>query len=131
VYKFTVFYPFGTTAIQGYRRAARYFGLHTRIDPTTEGTDQWRLLVHKDAKLLRRTAKTLLDHAMSESDNFDAQEFEILLNSGIHWFAQDWKWWDIQNDDGALEHLGWSRAITELPNGSFRVVLRRLPRRKA
>jgi hypothetical protein len=38
-YEFLIRYPHGTTAINGYRRAARHFKFHTLEDPTTVGTD--------------------------------------------------------------------------------------------
>jgi hypothetical protein len=132
VYRFRVTYPFGTTAIHGYRRAARHFGLRTLLDPTCEGSDDWRLLIHEDPKLLRRTAKMLLEHARSDSNNEDFlfEEDEILLRSKVHWFAHDWKGWSIEQDEGAIDSLGWSRTVTELPDGSFQVELRRMPRKK-
>jgi cysteine sulfinate desulfinase/cysteine desulfurase-like protein len=31
-------------------------------------------------------------------------------------------WWDIQNDEGTLESLGWSRTVTRPREGVFQVV---------
>jgi hypothetical protein len=130
-YELIVSYPWGTSAISGYRRAARHFGLHTRLDSTSKGTDQWCLLIHRDEAVLRAAARSLTNYARScndrEIDNEGVldEEFEILLNSGAHWFAHDWKWWDIEGDEGALEGLRWSRIVTQRDDGSYRVSLRR------
>jgi hypothetical protein len=132
VYKFVLRDPWGTNAIYGYRRAARHFGLKTLEDPSLEGTDQWRLLVHKDAGLLRRTGKRLVEHNIATSERDDdyvlVEEMDILLKSGVHWFAQDCNWWDIENDEGALESLGWARTVTEPQKGTYQVVLRQRPK---
>jgi hypothetical protein len=68
----------------------------------------------------------LLEHASSDSNNADFlfEEDEILSSSNIHWFAHDWKWWNIEQDEGAIESLGWSRTVTKLADGSFQVELR-------
>lgn len=123
-YEFLVRYPHGTSAINGYRRAARHFGLHTLEDPATVGTDTCRLLIHKSAKRLREAAN-VLDRAYSAGDQtlIDEAEAWLAIESGIHWFDHDWSYWDQEQDEGALEQLGWDRVILETGN-SFRITLR-------
>ena len=57
-FEFVTRYPHGTSAINGYRRAARHFKFHTLEDPTTVGTDTCRLLIHKSARKLREACET-------------------------------------------------------------------------
>ena len=40
-FEFYISSPWGLSAVNGYRRAARHFGLHTLEDPTTLGTDSF------------------------------------------------------------------------------------------
>ena len=133
-YEFIVKHPYGAAAISGYQKAARHFGLHTRADPTTKGTDQFQLLVDRDPKKLRDTARQLsnLGCAASERDDDGIlnEEFDILLMSGVAWFAQDFNWWDVEGDEGALEHLGWARIVEKRTDGSFYVTLRRHSKQK-
>src|SRR5262245_44477977 len=68
-----VTYPSGTTSIQGYLKASRYFGKRTLLDPTCEGMDDCRLLIHNEAKVLWQTAKKLLEHACSVSCEEDSE----------------------------------------------------------
>lgn len=123
-FEFLVRYPHGTSAINGYRRAARHFGLHTLEDPTTVGTDTCRLLIHKSAKRLREAAR-VLDRAYSVGDQnlIDEAEAWLVIKSDIHWFDHDWKHWDQEQDEGAIEQLGWDRVISETGN-SYRITLR-------
>lgn len=123
-YEFLIRYPYGISAINGYRRAARYFGLHTLEDPTTVGTDTCRLLIHKSTKRLRDAAK-VLNHAYSSDDQtlIDTAEIWLTTESDVHWFDHDWKYWNQEQDVGALEQLGWNRVIIEASN-SFRITLR-------
>ena len=128
VYEFIVRFPWGSSAISGYRRAARHFGFHTMEDPTLEGSDAYRVLVHKDARQLRAAAKMLSDAYSCEEDApGEAAEMWLICESGIHYFTHDWKHWDPEQDEGALECLGWERRVVELnwPSGcAYRVTLR-------
>jgi hypothetical protein len=74
----------------------------------------------------------LVEFANSDvsDDDFLFEEFEILLKSGVQWFAQDWKCWDIKDDEGAIDQLDWVRTVIELPDGSYRVEIRQRPKRK-
>jgi len=107
--------PHGTSVIEGYRRAARHFGFRTLQDPTTAGGDDTRILIHRDAAVLRRAARALSKGWASENES-DADEAELWLatESDVHWFHHDWRYWDAQQDRGALEHLGWTRKITQI-----------------
>jgi hypothetical protein len=122
-YEFLIRYPYGTSAVNGYRRAARHFGLHTLEDPTTVGTDTFRLLIHKSAKRLREAAR-ILNRAYSADDETLINEAEtwLAIESDIHWFDHDWKYWNQEQDEGALEQLGWKRIVVQVGN-SFRVTL--------
>ena len=113
-YEFIVRYPHGTSAINGYRRAARHFGLHTREDSTTIGSDATRLFVHRDAARLRAADRTLsAAYASNDDSRIEDAEWWLAADSGVHWFEQDWNGWEPELDEGALEHLGWRREMTE------------------
>ena len=124
-------YPHETSAVNGYRRAASHFGLHTLEDPTTIGTDTCRLLIHKSAQKLREAAK-VLNKAYSTDDEtlMDNAETWLAYKSGGHWFDHDWRCWDQEQDEGALERPGWERLVVELGN-SYGVRLRIIKRRGA
>jgi hypothetical protein len=119
-------YPWGLSAVSGYRKAARHFGLHTLEDPSTVGTTSFRILVHQDVTKLRRAAKVLADAYSSDDDHLVSKaENWLLSESGVNWFAQDGSWWDLARDEGALECLGWVRSVAELA-GCSRVTIRRV-----
>ena len=86
-FEFVTRYPHGTSAINGYRRAARHFKYHALEDPTTVGTDTCRLLIHKSARKLREAMKRL-GEAYSSNDEGLIAEAEMWLASdgGIDWF---------------------------------------------
>jgi hypothetical protein len=129
IFEFIVDYPHGTRAVAGYRKAARHFGWRTRDDPSMAGSDQWRLLIGRDERELRLVAKRLRDFADEEASS-DVEEddpwpdLDILLEADVHWISQDWRYWDIESDAGAMEHLGWSRTIVPHGKRGFRVTLR-------
>jgi hypothetical protein len=130
VFEFLVRDPYGSSAIAGYRRAARHFGLHTREDPAFEGSDAYRMFVHKDPRKLRVVAKAIGDvNEKCEDDTLDDQELEIFLKTDVTYFAQDWHYWDETADEAALKDLGWKRRIAESTDKSgnqiFRVTLKR------
>ena len=133
-YEFLVRYPWGASAIGGYRRAARHFGFHTREDPTFAGSDAYRLFVHKSAAMLRQAVKTLeVAYVSDQQAAIDDAELSIGA-SGVAWFAQDWKHWDPDQDEGALECLGWKRFVVETGKNyrvTLQLVKRRRPRREA
>lgn len=133
-YEFLVRYPWGASAISGYRRAARHFGFHTREDPTLAGSDAYRLFVHKSAAMLRQAVKTLeVAYVSDQQAAIDDVELSIGA-SGVAWFAQDWKHWDPDQDEGALECLGWKRFVVETGKNyrvTLQLVKRRRPRREA
>jgi len=123
-FEFVTRYPHGTAAINGYRRAARHFKFHTLEDPTTIGSDTCRLLIHKSARKLREAAKLLREaYASGDEELIDKAEMWLACDSGVHWFDQDWKYWDQEQDEGALECLGWERLIVE-SGDRYRVTLR-------
>jgi hypothetical protein len=127
IFEFIVDYPHGTRAVAGYRKAARHFGWRTREDPSFDGLDQCRLLIDRDPKALRRVAQRLLNYVPDETDDEDdylSAELDILLEANVAWITQDWKYWDIDSDDGAMEHIGWSRTIAPHGKHGFRVTLR-------
>ena len=107
-YEFFVRYPCGTSAINGYRRAARHFKLHTLEDPCSQGNDDCRLLIHKNSPTLREAAKVLNDAGSitSSLDDDDAMPIDAmpiledaedwLSKNDVHWFHHDWKYWDIE-----------------------------------
>lgn len=123
-FEFVTRYPHGTSAINGYRRAARHFKFHTLEDPTTVGTDTCRLLIHKSARRLREAAK-ILGEAYASGDDELINEAEMWLahDSDVHWFDHDCKYWDEEQDEGALGCLGWERLIVE-SGDCYRVTLR-------
>jgi hypothetical protein len=123
-YEFLVRYPHGASAINGYRRAARHFGLHTWIDPGSAGGDSTRLFIHEEAQRLRQTAARLSEaHAAGDDGLIASTEEWLAVESGVHWFHHDWKHWAIEQDEGALECLGWERTVSE-SGPCFRVNLR-------
>lgn len=122
-FRFLVRDPWGISAINGYRRAARHFGYRTRLDPTCEGTDVCRILTHQEASKLREAAQVLT--AAYESDDelsINAAE-SWLAENGVHWFSQDWKIWDPEQDEGALECLGWKRDVVSHNDRWYEVTL--------
>lgn len=128
-YEFLVRYPWGASAISGYRRAARHFGFHTREDSTLAGSDAYRLFVHKRAAILRQAVK-VLEVAYISDQQAAIDDAEASLASGdVAWFAQDWKHWDEEQDEGALEHLGWKRLIVKAGR-SYRITLQLVKRRR-
>jgi hypothetical protein len=95
-FEFFVKYPWGTSAINGYRKACRHFGYRTLQDPTTVGNDDCRLLISIDMKKLRHAAKVLnkTDDDGSVSDELHWQKEDWLQSaSGISWLDHDWKHW--------------------------------------
>ncbi len=73
-----------------------------------EGSDAFRVLVHKSRSALRRAAG-VLDRAYGSNKQSAIDEAEMwLISSDVTWFAQDWKCWDEAQDEGALACLGWS-----------------------
>lgn len=132
-YEFFVRYPWGLSAINGYRRAARHFGLRTLEDPSCDGADTLRLLVHRDPRKLRLAAKVLGQAYSFDGDDdgrADDAEAWLAFDSGVHWFHHDWKWWNQDQDEGALERLRWKRTIVETKKG-YRVTVRAArPRRR-
>ena len=129
-YEFIVRRPHGASAISGYRRAARHFGLHTQEDPSCGGSDSFRMFVSKDARKLRLAAKTINQaYATDDEDNINAAESHLLEAHDIHFFSSGWKSWDSQADEGTLEQLGWKRSIVEKPN-HYRVTIQQVRRRR-
>ena len=134
-FEFLVRYPHGSTAISGYRRAARHFGLHTKEDPAFEGSDAFRIFVHKDPRKLRALAKAIGDAYATISDNtiFDV-DYDIITSADVAYFEQDWRWWDETSDREALKHLGWKRRIRKFHDKSgsefFRLTLQHMARRR-
>jgi len=123
-FEFVTRYPHGTAAINGYRRAARHFKFHTLEDPSTAGSDTCGLLIHKNAQKLCEAAKILKEAYASDDDGLiEKAELWLACDSGVHWFDHDWKYWDQQQDEGALECLGWERLIVE-SGARYRVRLR-------
>ena len=118
-------YPHGTSAINGYRRAARHFKFHTHADPTSEGSDACRLLIHKNAGKLREAVKRLGEaHASDDDELIEKTEMWLASDSGVHWFDHDWKYWNQEQDEDALECLGWERFIVA-SGERYRVTLRK------
>ena len=129
-YEFLVREPWGASAISGYRRAARHFGLHTMEDPTMEGSDAYRVFVHKSVSALRRAAR-MLDRAYTSNQQDAIDDAEIwLLDNHLIWFAHDWHYWDEAQDEGALECLGWKRLVVKREN-IYRITLRLIKKRRS
>ena len=128
-YVFLVQYPFGGSVISGYRKAARHFGLHTMEDPTMEGADAYRVLVHKSRPAIRRAAQ-VLDRAYGSDQQSAIDDAEMwLTRSNVTWFAQEWNYWDDAQDEGALACLGWKRLIVKSEK-SYRVTLQLIKKRR-
>ena len=128
-YEFIVRRPHGASAISGYRRAARHFGLHTLEDPSFTGGDSFRMFVSKDARKLRLLAKDIHQaYATGGDDAFDAAELLVMEADSVHFFTQDVNYWNIEDDEGALECLGWKRSIVEKPS-YYRVTIQQAQRR--
>jgi hypothetical protein len=128
-FEFVVRYPHGTSAINGYRQAARHFGFHTLEDPTTAGGDDTRVLIHRSASVLRRAARRLSKAWTSDLDGAaDEGELWLATESGVSWFHHDWNYWDADQDNGALESLGWRRRISA-QGDDYRVTLTTRSRR--
>jgi hypothetical protein len=106
----------GGHLINGYRKACRHFGYRTLEDPTTVGNDDWRLLIHKEMKKLRRAARVL-----NETDNdgvvsdelYDQKEEWLQFERGVTWFHHDWRHWYWREDKNTFEELRWDGIITE------------------
>jgi hypothetical protein len=129
-YEFLVRPPFGASVISGYRKAARHFGLQTMEDPTMEGSDGYRVLVHKSAPVLRRAAD-VLDRAYGSDRQSAIDEAEMwLATSDVTWFAQDWRYWDEAQDEGALACLGWKRLVVKSEK-SYRITLKLIKKRRS
>lgn len=114
-FEFYARYPMGLSVMNGYRRAARHFGWHTLEDPSTIGTDSYRLFLHRKVEKLREASRKIND-AYSSDDDSQVDDLEIWLasQSGLHWFDQDWKYWDEESDLTTLGFLGWSRHVLDL-----------------
>ena len=133
-FEFTVAYPWGQSALEGYQAAAEHFGLHTLDDPLMDGSDCGRLLVHADKLKLDAVVQALEEvneRAAEADDETDdtlfAEEQDVLLAANVAYFSHDWRHWDAEADEGALAHLGWVRTMVEQDDGSIRVTLRLLP----
>ena len=93
------------------------------------GSDQWRLLIGRDDGVLRLVAQRLRDLVHDEAGAGDEEDDlwadqDILLEADIAWISQDWRYWDMESDAGAMEHLGWSRTIIPHGEHGLRVTLR-------
>jgi hypothetical protein len=121
-YEFLVRYPWGSSCMNGYRRAARHFGLHTLEDPSSRGNDAFLILIHKSYRVLKGV-ETISKNVDVDfwNNNFETE----MCKRGIRWFFSDWKHWDPEDDDGALASLGWERTIVEYKEGCYRVMLRK------
>jgi hypothetical protein len=97
----------------------------TLDDPSTIGTTSFRLLIHKDWRVLCRASRVLKEAYASNDDQCiaDAEDW-LAIESDVHWFAQDGSWWDMARDEGALDCLGWTRSVVETPL-RHRVTVRR------
>ena len=112
VFEFYVRHPWGSTAIRGYKQAARHFNLHTLEDPTSGGSDYYRLLIHKNVRKLRATSKILDEAYAADDENAIADaEFNLYCKSGVSCFTHDWKSWAPREDQNALKELGWKRRL--------------------
>ena len=135
IFEFLVRYPHGSSAIAGYRRAARHFGLHTKDDPTFEGSDAYRLFIHRNARKLRAIAKAI-EHAnaITPDDTIYDVENDLFDEAQVTYFTQDWRFWDIPADESALENLGWKRYVLDTTyksgNQVYCVTLNRSARRR-
>jgi len=124
-FEFLVKYPWGTTAINGYRRAARHFGLHTIEDPTFEGSDAYRMFVDRSESRLRSVAASVRKiNALDDGtkDDFEPVDDWLVEQDDLHWFSHDWKHWLMEDDEVAIEGLGWQRSVVEMGN-RYRVTL--------
>jgi hypothetical protein len=96
VFEFFVRFPEGTSVMNGSRRVARQFKLHTLEDPTTVGTDTCRLLIHKNGHRLRAAAK-ITDTTCSNDDETRIEQLIadsktwLATESGVHRSVQDWR----------------------------------------
>lgn len=125
-FEFLVRYPWGSAAINGYRRAARHFGLHTMEDPAFEGSDAYRMFVDRSASRLRSVAASIRKIAALDDgtrDDFDPVDDWLVEQRDLHWFAADWKHWSMEDDEGTLEGLGWQRSVVQMGN-RYRITLR-------
>jgi hypothetical protein len=93
------------------------------------GGDCWLLLISRDTEILRQTARRLGELGEPEDDENFSTRRDILLNSGVAWISQDWRYWDVEADIGALEHLGWTRTVAGYGEHGFRVTLQPARRR--
>jgi hypothetical protein len=127
-FEFLVKYPWGTTAINGYRRAARHFGLHTIDDPTFEGSDAYRLFVDPSASRLRSVAASVrkinaLDDGTTDDLDLDPVDDWLVRQDDLWWFSHDWKHWLMEDDESVLQALGWLRSVVAIGN-NYRITLR-------
>jgi len=121
VYEFLVRYPWGMSSINGYREAARHFGLHTLEDPSSRGMDSCCLLVHRDLQVLREASRV---SATIEPEDWD--EFYVeMAKRGVGVIDHDWKHWYPEDDKAALVGLGLDGEAVEYEDGRYRVTLRR------
>lgn len=121
-YEFVIRPPLGASVISGYRRAAHHFGLHTLEDPTAEGSDGYRVLVHRSLPRLKKAAAVLERAYSSDRQNRIDDAEAWLARSGVTWFAQDWNYWDQAQDQGALACLGWKRRVVKTEK-SYRITI--------
>jgi hypothetical protein len=117
LYEFFVRYPWGLSSIEGYRRAARHFGLRTLEHPMSRGSDSCCLLIHRSAGTLRKAAR--IDPEDGES------LYERMTELGVSMIDHDWRQWCFELDMVALERLGLSAEAVECEEGVFRVLLRK------
>jgi hypothetical protein len=121
IYEFLVRYPWGMSSINGYRHAARHFGLHTLEDPSSRGWDSCGLLVHRSVQALREASRV---SATIEPEDWDTFYVEM-ANRGVGVIDHDWKHWDPDDDKAALAGLGLDAEAVEYEDGRYRVTLRR------
>lgn len=121
VYEFLVRYPWGMSSINGYRHAARHFGLHTLQDPSSRGWDSCSLLIHRSVQVLRKASRV---SAAIEPEDWDTFYVEM-AKRGVGVIDHDWKHWYPEDDKAALAGLGLDAEAVEYEDGRFRVTLRR------
>ena len=121
VYEFLVRYPWGMSSINGYRHAARHFGLHTLEDPSSRGWDSCCLLVHRSIEVLRKASRV---SATIEPEDWDTFYVEM-AKRGVGVIDHDWKHWCPEDDKAALAGLGLDAEAVEYEDGRYRITLRR------
>ena len=119
----------GLSVMNGYRRTARHFGWNTLEDPSTIGTDSYRLFLHRRVETLRDVQRKI-KLAYSSGDDIQVDDLEIWLasQSGLHSFVQDWKYWDKDTDLTTLANLGWSQRVLDSGKRS-RITIERATKR--